>query len=63
MPRARSVIELLLPGERPADLDVGLDAGGRQLAGGLLLVAAVGDEGQRVGLHEQQAAEPVNPVR
>ena len=34
-------------------LEVGLDAGGRQLAGRLLLVAAVGDEGERVGLHEQ----------
>ena len=40
-----------------------VDAGGAELVGGLLAVAAVGDEHQLVGLTRAAApAEPVNPV-
>ena len=41
--------ELLLPGERAPDAEVGLDPRGRQLLGRLLLVATVGHEAEGVG--------------
>ena len=42
---------------------LGVDAGGRQLLGRLLRVAAVGDEHDPSGVRSTMAADPVKPVR
>ena len=45
--------DLVLPGHREADADLGIDVSRGQLVGGLVAVPAVGDEHQVVGQHQQ----------